>query len=175
LSPIFCGRVPKQLMNSATSEQIFADAIGCCDAVCLAWQNVTDAREHVANVKADRLIMRYEEELCDARIDFENQFGKFKKCLGDIAQTQPHEEHSRCQIGELTDLLNIIMTAANTAHAEDFQPSTRDILRAVKNDVVSFAKKCKISTRLGTLSHHYKKPLVKKMARGAAAITASKR
>ena len=94
-----------------------------------------------------------------------------------LVEASRREEESNGPLDELIGLLDLIMTAANEANAEDFHPSTRDLLQAVKTDVVAFAKKCKINTRLGAMSQHYKKPLVKKMTKTyqGKSITASRR
>ena len=114
--------------------------------------------------------MRYEEELCDAQIDFENVFASFKKYLKRLSASRSDSE----AVGELVGLMELTVHAATEAEAEDFGGSTNELLRAVKNDVVAFAKKVKVNTRLGVTSSHYKKPNIKKMSTGAKSRTLRK-
>ena len=149
---------------------LFSQGVSCCDSVCLAWQRVSQARQHLLKVKADAYVMRYEEELCDAQIDFENVFASFKKYLKRLSASRSDSE----AVGELVGLMELTVHAATEAEAEDFGGSTNELLRAVKNDVVAFAKKVKVNTRLGVTSSHYKKPNIKKMSTGAKSRTLRK-
>ena len=156
-------------------EQIILKCFQDCENVCLAWQRIMKARSHLQNVKAEAYIMRYEEELAESQIDFDDEYKKFKINIEEILRLKnslsndfsmiDENNSSNMIIQDLSDLMVVIETAVEESSIENFSYSTNDLLQAIKADVVKFSSKFKIKTKLTGLVKYYRKPVIKKMSK----------
>ena len=156
-------------MNNRSVDEIIYVCFNSCENVCLAWQRIMKARSHLQNVKAEAYIMRYEEELADSQIDFDNDYTTFKKSLDEILHLKsqfPSENNINETLAlDLADLMIVLETAVEESSIENFSYSTNDLLQAIKTDVIKFSSKYKIKTKLTGLVKYYQKPVIKKMSK----------
>ena len=139
-----------------------------CENVCLTWQRIMKARSHLQSVKAEKYILRYEEELAESSIDFDRAYKDFKVAIDhalSFTDVNSNESSRSELIEDLAALMTVIETAVEESSIENFSYSTNDLLQAVMADVKKFATKYKTKTKMNGLVKYYRKPVVKKMSK----------
>ena len=154
--------------NVNNSNRTVCNSFQACEDVCLAWQRIMKARSHLQSVKAEKYILRYEEELAESNIDFDRAYKGFKVAIGQtlsFKDMDADESSSNELIEDLAALMTVIEAAVEESTIENFSYSTNDLLQAVMADVTKFARKHKIKTKINGLVKYYRKPVVKKMSK----------
>ena len=151
-----------------TRNRTVHNSFQACENVCLTWQRIMKARSHLQSVKAEKYILRYEEELAESSIDFDKAYGEFKVAIGEalsFTDMNSNESGRSELIEDLAALMTVIETAVEESSIENFSYSTNDLLQAVMADVKKFATKYKTKTKMNGLVKYYRKPVVKKMSK----------